>query len=311
MINIEHLCFGYIKQPLLLVDISHKQRAKNLIVMGQSGSGKTSLLELLCGMQDLYAGKINVRGKNPKDAHEDITYLPSDAVVLKNKTVRENFVFACEQVNTSYDECLFDQFFRDNMNTKMRKLTPFQQLWFCFERAKIKNAKVIIIDVDTKDFSQEEVDKLTIIINNLLTDLNKNVVLAINYLDYKKMQICTKNSEICYLFATKAYFFNDLEQFSKNAKFSGMAQYLDKKRTDAVVEASQNGYYLIAGNKKIKIQDRFVKEIMPYFDEVTTQTKVTIFSNKNIDSLSDEHFNALLQSGDILLYDFLTTTRLN
>lgn len=311
MINIEHLCFGYIKQPLLLVDINYKQKAKKLLVFGQSGSGKTSFLELLCGMQDLYAGKIEVLGKNPKDACADITYLPSQAVVLKNKTVRENSIFACEQVGKQLDEKLFDQFFVDNMDTKMRKLSPFQKLWFCYERAKIKDAKLVIIDMDLADFSNDEITKLATIINNFLTNPNKNVVLAINYSDYKKLQICTKNSEICYLFAAKSYFFENFEQFASDAKFSGMAQYLDKNCVEAMVEATQNGYYFVLQNRKIKIQDKFVKEIMPYFDEVTTQTKVVAFCNINIANLSDEQFNDNLQSGEILLYDFLTTNKLN
>ncbi len=311
MINIEHLCFGYIKQPLLLVDINYKQNAKNLLVLGQSGSGKTSFLELICGMQDLYAGKIGVFEKNPKDAYMDITYLPSDAVVLKNKTVRENFAFACEQVGKQFDENLFDKFFIDNMNTKMRKLSPFQQLWFCYERAKIKDAKLIIIDVDLSKFADEEIDKYAILVNNILTNPNKNVVLAINSQDYKKLQICTKNSEICYLFATKSYFFENFDQFSKDVKFLGMAQYLDKNYVDAVVESSQSGYYLVLGNRKIKLQDAFVKEIVPYFDEVTTQTKVAVFASIDTENLSDKEFNERIGSGEVLLYDSLTTNRLN
>lgn len=311
MIDIEHLCFGYIKQPLLLVDINHKQNAKNLLVFGQSGSGKTSFLELLCGMQDLYAGKIQVLGKTPKDAYMDITYLPSNAVVLKNKTVRENLIFACEQVGKQLDENLFDQFFIDNMNTKMRKLSPFQQLWFCYQRAKIKDAKLMIIDVDLSKFSDEEVVEYKKILNDILADPNKNVVFAINDEDYKKLQICTKNSEICYLFATKSYFFENFNQFSKDVKFLGMAKYLDKNCIDASVEFSQNGYYLVLKNRKIKIQDKFVTEIVPYFDEVTTQTKVVVFADTDIEKLSDKEFNECIDSGEVLLFDSLTTSRLN
>lgn len=311
MINIEHLCFGYIKQPLLLVDIDHKQQAKNLLVFGQPGSGKTSFLELLCGMQDLYAGKIQVLGKNPKDAYTDITYLPSEAVVLKNKTVRENIDFACLQAKKEFDENLFDQFFIDNINTKMRKLSLFQQLWFCYQRANIKDAKLVIIDVDLSKFSDAEVAEYKEILDDILMNPNKNVVLAINCTDYKKLQICTQNSEICYLFATKSYFFEKFDKFSRNAKFLGMAQYLDKNCIDGLVESSQNGYYFIWQNRKIKIQDKFVQEIIPYFDEVTTQTKVVAFTNLKMENLSDEQFNYNLQSGEILLYDVLTTNKLN
>lgn len=311
MIEIKHLCFGYIKQPLLLLDVNYKQKAKNLFVLGQTSSGKTSLLELLCGMQDLYAGTIEVMGQAPKEAFRNITYLPSDAVVLKNKTVRQNLQFAFNQIERQFDESIFDKFFIDNLDKKIRKLTRFQQLWFCLERAKIKDAKLLLIDIDLNGFTTQDIEKYSSIINELLMDETKNVIVSVNSEDFKKLQFRTIKSEICYLFATKSYIFDNFEHFQSDAKFMGMAQYLDLICTDAEIHCTTNGYFLWLGNRKIKMEDKYISEIASYFDEVTTKTKVRVFTNLNIDTLSDQQFNKYLDCGDIKIYDFLSTLRLN
>ena len=188
MINLSHVSFGYIKQPMLLLDINLMVNKGNLFVFGQEGAGKTSLLELLCGMQTLYAGKIEVCGKIPQEVTNNITYLPADVVALKSKTVLQNMQYACDAINKDYN-CinLTDEFIKQFGATKFKKLSPFNKAVFAIKRAEIKNAKVVLIDVNLAGFTNQEIVQYAQILNGILQDNNKVVIVAVSAQDYKKL----------------------------------------------------------------------------------------------------------------------------
>ena len=312
MINLEHVSFGYIKQPMLLIDVNLKVSGGGLFVFGQEGSGKTSLLELLCGMQQLYVGKIQVCGKLPQDSTTNITYLPSSVVALKNKTVLQNLKYACDAINKDYSIIdLEDDFIKRLGNIKFKKLSKFNQAIFAIKRAKIKDAKVLLLDVDLTGFSEQEITEYSNILSTIIKNNNKVVILAINAQDYKKLSLENTNSKICYLFATKMHTFANIVEFKNNLNFMGMAEYLSLKQYHATISVSQSGNYLKVIGKTIKLQEKYIQKIANYFDESTTSTSVKVYTNLNIENISDQEFNNHLKSGDVLLYDTLSTERLN
>lgn len=312
MIELNRVSFGYIKQPMLLLDVNIKVNNGTLFVFGQKGAGKTSLLELICGMQNLYVGDIKVCGSKPQQATNNITYLPTDVVALNNKTVLQNLQYACDAINKDYSAIdVQDDFVKEFGNVKFKKLSDFNKVIFAFKRAKIKNAKVVLIDVNLNNFSDQEIQKYSQMLTELSMDKNKLLVISVSAEDFKKLQINAKKSEICYIFATKVYKFNNFAQFCNNAKFMGMAEYMQLNNCTATIEFTQSGYILNVQEKVIKIDDKYVEKIKCYFDDVTTKTQVEIFSNLAISELTDSQFNLALQNGDILLYDKLTTERLN
>ena len=310
MLKIGHMSFGYIKQPLLLIDTNVSVKNGVLFVFGQEGAGKTTLLELLCGIQSLYVGKISVCGKDPKEATSQITYLPTEVVALKNKTVLENFQFAAEACGKEFSEGIFDEWFKQNKDIKFKKLSPLNKQIFAYERAKIKDANVMLIDISLADFSQSEIENLAEILTNLSRNKNKLLVISINCEDFKKLQFCPKNSEICYIFATKSKQFASFDKFANDAGYMGMAQYLGLKEVPATIENNQNGFFLKVKEQTIKLNSKYLKKIEMYFDEITTKTAVCFFTNLSYESLTSEQFNAAIENNQILLYDSLTTERL-
>ena len=312
MINLEHVSFGYIKQPMLLIDVNLKINSGGLFLFGQEGAGKTSLLELLCGMQQLYVGKIEVCGKLPQEVTGNITYLPAEVVALKNKTVLQNLQYACDAINKDHSAIdLTDEFINQFGNIKFKKLSNFNKAIFALKRAKIKDAKVMLIDVNLTGFSDQEITQYSQTLNELLKDNNKVVIVSICAQDYKKLELDTNNSQIAYLFATKMYQFKNLAEFKNSLNFMGMAEYLPFNKYDATVNVSQSGNYLNMLGKTIKLQDKYIQNIAEYFDDTTTSTRVKIFSNVDIENLSDKEFNDHLNNQIILMYDSLTTQKLN
>ena len=67
------------------------------VLMGKTGSGKTSLLEAVCGLKRPLSGQILLLGRDVtalKPAERGIGYVPQDAALFGTMTVREHLAFA-------------------------------------------------------------------------------------------------------------------------------------------------------------------------------------------------------------------------
>lgn len=65
-------------------------------VVGKTGCGKTTLLEVLAGLRQPTAGRVLLRGQDVTrlpPAARNVGYVPQDAVVFPAMTVRENMAF--------------------------------------------------------------------------------------------------------------------------------------------------------------------------------------------------------------------------
>jgi len=67
------------------------------VLMGKTGSGKTTILEALCGLREISAGRILLDGKDVttlRPADRGIGYVPQDRALFQTMTVRQNLAFA-------------------------------------------------------------------------------------------------------------------------------------------------------------------------------------------------------------------------
>jgi molybdate/tungstate transport system ATP-binding protein len=67
------------------------------VLMGKTGGGKTTLLEAICGLRPLAAGRICLLGRDVtalKPAARGIGYVPQDACLFSTLTVRDHLALA-------------------------------------------------------------------------------------------------------------------------------------------------------------------------------------------------------------------------
>lgn len=73
------------------------ERGEYAVLMGPSGQGKTTILEAICGLRKVTAGKILIDGHEVTrwpPADRQIGYVPQDLALFPTMTVRENLEFA-------------------------------------------------------------------------------------------------------------------------------------------------------------------------------------------------------------------------
>lgn len=69
------------------------------VLMGRTGTGKTTLLEALCGLKPVTSGAIRLLGRDVtrlRPAERGIGYVPQDRALFQTLTVREHLAFALE-----------------------------------------------------------------------------------------------------------------------------------------------------------------------------------------------------------------------
>ena len=80
-----------------LEDISfHIPEGRHAVLTGKSGCGKTSLLEAVCGLRPIQAGRITIAGQDitsKRPAERRIGYVPQDGALFPNYRVGEQLAF--------------------------------------------------------------------------------------------------------------------------------------------------------------------------------------------------------------------------
>ncbi len=201
-IEFKNVSFKYAPElPYALKDISFKiEPGKTLAILGRTGSGKSSIVNVLLRLYDINEGEILVDGHEVKDVtlnslRENISYVPQDDFLF-SKTVKENIEFHYEhelddetiekyaKIAGVYDDIIE---FRDGFDTILGErgvtLSGGQKQRVSIARALAKEKNVLIMDdslsaVDTqteeeilKNLNTDEADVSKIIISHRVSTI--------------------------------------------------------------------------------------------------------------------------------------------
>ena len=96
MIEVDKLCIQ--QGDFALEDVSFRvEKGQYAILMGRTGSGKTTILEAVCGLKPLSSGRIVLSNRdvtNLTPAERGIGFVPQDGALFPTMTVREQIGFS-------------------------------------------------------------------------------------------------------------------------------------------------------------------------------------------------------------------------
>lgn len=206
-VEFRHVHFGYTEDKTVINDFSaHVRAGQKVAIVGPTGAGKTTIVNLLMRFYELNAGEILVDGTpidqvRRENVHEQFGMVLQDTWMFEG-TVKENVVYckenvtdeqviaACKAVGLHHFIRTLPQGYETRLDDKA-SLSQGQKQLITIARAMIQNAPMLILDeatssVDTRTevLIQEAMDKLTqgrtsfVIAHRLSTIKNADVILV-------------------------------------------------------------------------------------------------------------------------------------
>lgn len=207
-VEFRHVKFGYTKDKAVIHDFSAQAGAgKKIAIVGPTGAGKTTLVNLLMRFYELDGGEICIDGKSISDltrenVHDLFCMVLQDTWLFEG-TIRENIVYSKQgvtdqEVRAACKAVGLDHFIRtlpqgyDTVLNDRANLSAGQKQLVTIARAMIENAPLLILDeatssVDTRTEAlvQEAMDRLTqgktsfVIAHRLSTIRNADLILVL------------------------------------------------------------------------------------------------------------------------------------
>jgi ATP-binding cassette subfamily B protein len=199
-IEFDNVTFGYDDKTPVINNISFSLEAnRQYLFVGQSGCGKSTIVNLLLRFYDVNSGKITIDGYNIKDIDEftirkHISVVQQD-IFLFNGSIRDNILVAnCNASQEDLENACLIADLQDFINSQPdgydsiisesgSNLSGGQKQRISIARAIIKKSKILLFDEATSALDSESQDKLResiyklsnthtiIVITHKLTDL--------------------------------------------------------------------------------------------------------------------------------------------
>lgn len=322
-LEVKGLCFGYLKQPLCLKDVSFSAAEKDkILVLGLNDKGKTSLLKCLSGFEPKFFGYVFLNKKEIRqiaDSDKNVSLI-LDYPILINSTIDKNLNFAYENIGKEIvsEEQKIKLLRKFNLNfelkAKVKKLSLFEKFKLCLLRTFIKNPKVIFVDDILKnDFSCDEKKELMQIIDELAKE--KLLIMAMSDETFSRDRdlVCKQDfSKILYLNNAKITEYETLDEFSKNPFDLDAVEFADNlTKIEGYCVYQDGDYYLCFGEFTLKI-DRNLNSNFDKLklDDGENEDVVLVRSqNLDIDFSKNNDFNKLLKNKQVFIFSKLDRSR--
>ncbi len=226
-VEFKNVCFGYEKNQTIINNVSFKvSSGQNIAIVGPTGAGKTTLVNLMMRFYDPQSGEIKLDNKNIKKYTRKSLRLAYNMVLqdtwLFEGTIKENIAYGKE--NATFEEIKLaakKANIADYIESLPKKydtlisdggvnLSKGQKQLLTIARAMLSNAKILILDeatsnVDTRTeiLIRDAMDKLMqgktcfIIAHRLTTIKNADLILVVKDGDIiesgKHLELLDKN----------------------------------------------------------------------------------------------------------------------
>lgn len=192
-IEFKNVNFSYIAEKIAVENFNLTiKKGETVALVGQSGSGKSTIAALLNRFYDVDSGSIKIDGKDLRDLKQHdfrklIAYIPQEAHLF-NDTIKENLLLgnpnatideiinACKIAN-AYDFIIStENGFDTVIGDRGSKLSGGQRQRLTIARAVLKNPPILLLDEATSALDAESEKLVQDALNKLLTNRTSIVI---------------------------------------------------------------------------------------------------------------------------------------
>lgn len=194
MIQINELCKAFGEHTIFDKLSLSIQTGEMVIISGESGKGKTTLLNIIGALEKFDSGKVLVDGIdiNNKKNHrkyyaEKVGFLFQNFVLIDDKTVRQNLKLISRDnaSEVSIETALERVGLLDKIDSKVYTLSGGEQQRIALARLMIKKCDLVLADEPTGSLDNKNAERVW----SILEDINKEgktVIIVTHNEDVKK-----------------------------------------------------------------------------------------------------------------------------
>jgi len=185
VLKFEHVTFGYRKDKTLFKDLSFEITqpvGKGFVIglMGVSGSGKSTILKLILGIEKNYDGKVSVTPSNPI-----ISYVPQESVLFEHLTPLENAEYfnRISNYKTKFNRELFNEVAKTlqiedvlKSATSVNEISGGQRQRISLLRAMSIQPNILLLDEPLTGLDEEVKDQFLQTLATLIQRLSLTVI---------------------------------------------------------------------------------------------------------------------------------------
>lgn len=184
--------YNNIDRPVLHNLNLHVDKGETIALVGESGAGKSTILNLVIGFNQVNSGEVLIDGHNMKDidlrSYRKYLAVVQQTSILFSGTIRDNITYGVDNV----DEATLDEIVKaanltdlinslpDGLDTMVGehggKLSGGQRQRISIARALIRNPKVIVLDEATSALDSISEKLIQEALNNLTKDRTTFIV---------------------------------------------------------------------------------------------------------------------------------------
>ncbi|WP_456392478.1 metal ABC transporter ATP-binding protein [Nitratifractor sp.] len=197
LIEVEDLSFSYGRDRVLEEVTFTLESREFLAIIGPNGGGKSTLLKLIMGQYDPEEGEIRVLGKSPRQAREEIGYVPQntnvnlefpirvlDVVMMGNPKRHEGQTLLERLFPIRYNEiekrCAYSTLekvgMQDYLDRRIGDLSGGQRQRVMIARALCAHPRLLILDEPTSSIDAEGQEQIYRLLKELSREMGVLIV---------------------------------------------------------------------------------------------------------------------------------------
>ncbi len=227
-----------------------------IVLVGASGCGKSTILRMIAGLEDITSGEILIGGKRvndiqPKD--RDIAFVFQSYALYPHMTVRENIAFGLKMrkvdkktIEQKVQEAAEILDLTEYLDRKPKQLSGGQRQRVALGRAIVRNPKVFLMDEPLSNLDA----KLRVQMRSEIKKLHQKLQTTFIYVTHDQTEALTMGDRIVVLNNGVIQQVDRPEEIYNNPKNTFVAGFIGSSQMN-FIDAQINGTYLEFGGTKV------------------------------------------------------------